>query len=57
MLITCVILMMIDVIMHGQGRVSHLVFVLGCCFGDGGSTFLVYDYLELYGANAQKYLK
>ena len=23
------------------------------CFGDGGATFLVYDYLELYGANAQ----
>ena len=25
----------------------------GCCFGDGGSMVLVYDYLELYGANAQ----
>ena len=25
----------------------------GCYFGDGGATFLVYDYLELYGANAQ----
>ena len=23
------------------------------CFGDGGATFLVYDYLELHGANAQ----
>ena len=25
----------------------------GCCFGDGGSMVLVYDYLELYGVNAQ----
>ena len=25
----------------------------GCCFGDGYATFLVYDYPELYGANAQ----
>ena len=25
----------------------------GFCFGDGGSTFLVDDYLELYGVNAQ----
>ena len=25
----------------------------GCWFGDEGSMVLVYDYLELYGANAQ----
>ena len=27
----------------------------GCCFGDEGSTILGYDYLELYGANAEAY--
>ena len=68
MLITRVILMMIDVVMHGQGRVTWrttrflliktllsaiLYLFWGCCFGDGGSMVLVYDYLELYGVNAQ----
>ena len=28
-------------------------FFWGCCFGDGGATFLVFDYLKLHGANAQ----
>ena len=28
-------------------------FFCGCCFGDGGATFLVYDYLKLHSANAQ----
>ena len=68
MLITCVVLMMIDVVMQGQGRhlTNHEIFASktllsailywfwGCCFGNGGSMVLVYDYLELYGANAQK---
>ena len=53
MLITCVILMMIDVVMHGQGRATRrttrflpikllsaiLHLFWGCCFGDGGATF------------------
>ena len=29
------------------------MYLLWGCFGDGGSTILGYDYLELYGANAQ----
>ena len=67
MLITCVIWMMIDVVMHGKGRVtwqtkifllikllSTILFLCrGCCFGDESSTVLVSDYLELYGLNAQ----
>ena len=67
MLITFVILMMIDVVMHdGPGHMTnHEIFAYntllsailylfwGCCFGDGGATILVYDHLELYGANAQ----
>ena len=63
-----VILMMIDVVMHRQGRVTwrtirffssntllsaSLYLFWGCCFGDGGATILFYDHLELYGANAQ----
>ena len=32
--------------------VSAILYLFwGCCFGNGGSTFLSYDYLELYGAN------
>ena len=57
MLITRVILMIIDVVMHGQGRVlwettRFLVIKLFCqsfCI----STCLDYDHLEHYGANAQ----
>ena len=56
-LITRVILMIIDVVMHGQGRVlwettRFLVIKLFCqsfCI----STCLDYDHLEHYGANAQ----
>ena len=32
---------------------TMLYLFQGCCFGDGSSTILVYDYLELYGTNAQ----
>ena len=32
---------------------TMLCFFWGCCFGDGGATIFVYDYLKLYGANAQ----
>ena len=32
---------------------ATLYLFWGCCFGDGCSTFLVYNCLELYGANAQ----
>ena len=32
---------------------AALYLFLSCCLGDGGTTFSVYDYLELYGANAQ----
>ena len=57
MLITRVILMMIDVVIHGQGRVTwqttrFLVIKLFCqsfCI----STCLDYDHLEHCGANAQ----
>ena len=32
--------------------VSAILYLFwGCCFGNGGATFLSYDYLELYGAN------
>ena len=64
---TCITLMMIDVVTPGQGRVtdeprdfcflnsfvSHFVFVLGLLLWRRRSNIFVYDYVELYGANAQ----
>ena len=64
---TCITLMMIDVVTPGQGRVtdeprdfcflnsfvSHFVFVLGLLLWLRRSNIFVYDYVELYGANAQ----
>ena len=38
---------------HARTGLAHMYLLWGCCFGDGGSTILGYDYLELYGANAQ----
>ena len=67
MLITCVILMKIDVVMHGQGWVtwrttrffleksfvSHFVFVLGLLFWLWRFNVFGLRLLKLYGANAQ----
>ena len=57
MLITCVILMMIDVVMHGQGRVTwrttRFLLIKLFCQSFCISTCLDYDHLEHYGANAQ----
>ena len=56
MLITRVILMMIDVVMHGQGRVTWRTrdfCPLNSCQSFCISMCLDYDYLEHYGANAQ----
>ena len=57
MLITRVILMVIGVVMHGQGRVTRWTtrFLLIKLFFQSFcvSTCLDYDHLEYYGANAQ----
>ena len=57
MLITRVILMTIDVVMHGQGRVTwrttRFLLVKLFCQSFCISTCLDYDHLEHYGANAQ----
>ena len=57
MLITRVILMMIDVVMHGQSRVTwrttRFLLIKLFCQSFCISTCLDYDHLEHYGANAQ----
>ena len=57
MLITRAILMMIDVVMHGQGRVTwrttRFLLIKLFCQSFCISTCLDYDHLEHYGANAQ----
>ena len=57
MLITRVILMIIDVVMPGQGRftwrTTRFLLIQLFCQSFGVSTCLDYDHLEHYGANAQ----
>ena len=57
MLITRVILMMIDVVMHGQGRVTwrttRFLLIKLFCQSFCISTCLDYDHPEHHGANAQ----
>ena len=63
MLITCVILMMIDVVMHRQGRVTwrttgrikriRIWRIKLFCQSFYISTYLDYDHPECHGANAQ----
>ena len=57
MLITRVILMMINVVLHGQSRVTwrttRILVIKLFCQSFWISTRLDYDHLEQYGANAQ----
>ena len=42
-----------EIFLYNTLLLAILYSLWGCCFGVGGATILVYDHLELYGANAQ----